>query len=1167
VISDELVTQLGLRRFPLPTNEDNLCSLSETPLQCRKYVRVEITSGNGMWKSKTFRAKVHIGLPVPLILGMPFLSSEHIVIDTYHRTAIDPVSGLDLLNPIIPERQWAPDRIPPLPTPPKPRPTQPITLTNCRPPSLDGSHLPLAIMAAVRDRIEILSHTERLQLLDRKMKTQYADCFPLRLPDTSLDDVPNHIFHRIRLKDPDKITRGRGYSAPKRFLEAWKVLLDEHLAAGRIQPSASEHASPAFCIPKYRNGVPDFSIPPRWVNDYRELNKNTIRDSFPLPRVDDILADCGKGKVFGKIDMTNSFFQTRMHPDDYHLTAVRTPWGLYEWKVMPMGGCNAPSTHQRRMTDALRHLIGKICHVYLDDIIIWSQTVEEHKKNVAKVLDALRAAKLYCNVEKSVLFATEITFLGHVISHSGIMADPKKTDKVRNWPTPTTATNVRGFLGITRYLSAFLPALAEHTSILSPLTNTECDKNFPSWTSAHQDAFDSIKKLVTSTECLTTIDYDDPKKKIFLTTDASNRRTGAVLSFGESWETARPVAYDSYQLNSAERNYPTHEQELLAIIKALKKWRTSLLGVPFHVYTDHRTLEFFHSQRDMSRRQIRWSEVLSDYDFDISYIRGEDNTAADALSRMPDDEPNASLAACALAYTRSPPTQLPVATTLDISADTEFLENIQTGYATDGFVQKLRSNMEKGSVEGVREENGLLYIGSRLVIPNSPRAREMLFHLAHDVLGHFGFDKSYASLRNSYFWPNMRRDLEKAYIPSCVECQRNKDRTSQPTGPLHPLPVPDKRFDSVALDFVGPLPEEEGFDTVLTITDTLRADIHLIPIHSTYTAAQIATVVFDHWYCENGLMLHLISDRDPLFTAEVWQALHKLSGVRLKMSTSFHPETDGSSERTNKTLAQMVRYHVDVNQKGWVKTLPQLRFAMMNSVNSSTGFSPFQLKTGRSPRVIPPLLPLPENASPADITAHQIIAQLESDVQQARDSLLAAKVRQAFHANEHRGNEIPYKPGDLVMLSTTHRQRNYKRKGKKRVAKFMPRFDGPYSIVAAHPEKSEYTLRLPNNPRSFPGFHASLLKPFVPNDADAYPDRELPNPGIVVTEDGTEEVLVDKIVDERNWGRGRQYKVRWIGYGKEHDEWKARSELLKNEALDVWEREQGELEEDLTTSD
>ena len=144
------------------------------------------------------------------------------------------------------------------------------------------------------------------------------------------------------------------------------------------------------------------------------------------------------------------------------------------------------------------------------------------------------------------------------------------------------------------------------------------------------------------------------------------------------------------------------------------------------------------------------------------------------------------------------------------------------------------------------------------------------------------------------------------------------------------------------------------------------------------------------------------------------------------------------------------------------------------------------------------------------------------------------------------------------MLSTTHRRRNYKRKGKKRVAKFMPRFDGPYSIVAAHPEKSEYTLRLPNNPRSFPGFHASLLKPFVPNDADAYPDRELPNPGIVVTEDGTEEVLVDKIVDERNWGRGRQYKVRWIGYGKEHDEWKARSELLKNEALDVWEREQGE---------
>ena len=306
-----------------------------------------------MWKSKTFRAKVHEELPIPLILGMPFLSSEHVVIDPHERTAIVDSSGFDIMNPKVPVRTWAPDRVTPPPTPPKQRLAPLPSLEDTPAAGLKGCELPRAIIAAVHQQLESLNLAEELRRRDAEMKVKFADRFPICLPDTSLDDVPDHIFHRIRLKDPSKVVRGRGYSAPKHWLEPWKLLLDEHLAAGRMQPSSSEHASPAFCIPKSKDGVPDLSVPPRWVNDYRELNQNTIRDNYPLPRVDDILGDCGKGKIFGKLDMTNSFFQTRVHPDDYHLTAVHTPWGLYEWKVMPMGGCNAPSTHQRRMTDAL----------------------------------------------------------------------------------------------------------------------------------------------------------------------------------------------------------------------------------------------------------------------------------------------------------------------------------------------------------------------------------------------------------------------------------------------------------------------------------------------------------------------------------------------------------------------------------------------------------------------------------------------------------------------------------------------------------------------------------------------------------------------------------------------------------------------------------------------
>jgi hypothetical protein len=201
--------------------------------------------------------------------------------------------------------------------------------------------------------------------------------------------------------------------------------------------------------------------------------------------------------------------------------------------------------------------------------------------------------------------------------------------------------------------------------------------------------------------------------------------------------------------------------------------------------------------------------------------------------------------------------------------------------------------------------------------------------------------------------------------------------------------VPDARFEAVTLDFVGPLPEEGGKDTILTMTDLLGAEIRLSPVHSTATAAEIAVVLFDEWYCENGLMNQIISDRDALFTSELWTALHKLTGVKFKMSTAYHPQTDGASERTNKTLNQAIRYHVDNNQKGWLAKLPRIRFAIMNTVNSSTGFSPFQLKTGRSPRVIPPLTPAPPTATAAEIDARQIIARLEIDVKEAQDNLLA----------------------------------------------------------------------------------------------------------------------------------------------------------------------------------
>ena len=388
--------------------------------------------------------------------------------------------------------------------------------------------------------------------------------------------------------------------------------------------------------------------------------------------------------------------------------------------------------------------------------------------------------------------------------------DPRKVERIINWPIPKNSTEVRTFLGLVCYVADFLPLLADHTIVLSPLTHKSADTEFPPWTSLHQHTFEAIKSLVLSCDCLTTIDHDNiGDNKIFVTCDVSDRRTGAVLSYGLTWESARPVAFDSMSLKVAQLNYPVHEKELLAIIRALQKWRSDLLGAPILIYTDHRTLENFDQQKDLSRCQARWQEFLAQYDHKIVYIPGEMNTVVDALSCLPDtvDEPGIA----------------PVAAALSIQTDPTLLEIIKAGYDEDPFCSKI-SNAQK-SIDGLEWRHGLLYIGNRLVIPRVGTLHEDLFCLAHDSLGHFGFVKSYTSLRDSYYWPNMRSDLQNSYLPACIDCQRDKGRTSKPTGPLHPLPIPDRRGDSIAIDFIGPLPLDDGFDTIITITDRLGSDI------------------------------------------------------------------------------------------------------------------------------------------------------------------------------------------------------------------------------------------------------------------------------------------------------------------------------------------------------
>ncbi|KAG8842896.1 hypothetical protein FRB96_004611, partial [Tulasnella sp. 330] len=590
---------------------------------------------------------------------------------------------------------------------------------------------------------------------------------------------------------------------------------------------------------------------------------------------------------------------------------------------------------------------------------------------------------------KTQLFCLEIKFLGHIISTRGIEADPEKVERIKDWPRPTSTSEVHGFLGLVRYIAEFLPQLAEHTSHLTPLTKKELNKNFPEWTATHQQAFDAIKELVLGTDCLATINFNSGDT-IFVTTDASDQRTGAVLSVGELWESLRPVAFESKQLNAAEKNYPVHEKELLAIMKALKKWQVHLLGTPFEVCTDHRTLEYFETQRKFSQHQAWWAEFLAQYDFTLHYVKGEDNTVADALSRLPDDEDD------------STPTNT-IAATSTIVIDPDLLQSIKQGYDADLFCQKLCKNLP--SIDGAGETDGLL----------------------------------------------------------------------------------------IAIDFIGPLAEDSGYNAIVTMTNRLGgSDIWILPTRYDISAEDFAVLFFNEWYCENGLPLEIISDREKLFMSTLWRLLTKLSGVKLKMSTAYHPETDGSSERTNKTVNQILQFHADRNQKNWVRALPHVRFSIMNMLNTSTGFSPFQLKLGRSPHLIPPIVPdgSPTAKAPKGTWAVELIQQLAVDVMEAQDNLLSAKTSQAEFANRSCGSEVEYHVGDMVMLSTKNQRAEYKQKGEFQTAKLMLRYDGLYEIMGAHLEKSHYTLQLQPGSKVHPGFHGRELRLYQLNDTKLFHDCE-----------------------------------------------------------------------------
>ena len=620
--------------------------------------------------------------------------------------------------------------------------------------------------------------------------------------------------------------------SPAELVEVQKQLGD-YLDKGFIQPSSSPYGAPILFVRKKTGEL-------RMCVDYRALNSQTIKDCYPLPRIEEMLDQLKGATVFTKLDLTSGYHQLGMSPDSIRKTAFRSRYGQYEFRVMPFGLCNAPSTFQRLMNDVLRPHLDKFVVVYLDEILIYSRNMQDHQQHLRLVLELLRDHKLHAKHSKCEFGLKQVDFLGHVVDAHGIHMDPAKVQAVTQWPVPRTAKHVRSFLGLAGYYRRFV---RRFSGIAGPLTELTKQSTTWTWGPEQQSAFEQLKAAITSAPVLA---YPDATLPYDIHTDASGFATGAVLQ-QDHGKGMQPIAFYSYRMNSAERNYPVHEQEMLAIVMALRAWRCYVEGTPFTVNSDHHTLQRLQSQPILSRRQARWMVELAKYDTKIKYVPGDKNRA-DALSRRPDLQ----LAAPITATTLQP--------------DADLMDELQHSYKDDSLI-KLDSMRPKRQLE---LRDGLYYSakGLGLYLPEHMRERILTECHSSPMAGHFGIDKTVEQLSRRFWWPHLRATVA-AFIRRCHRCQISKPTNQKAAGLLQPLPVPDYPWQQMTMDLVTALPQgPTGNNAAMVFVDRLSKMTHIVPIHKSISAQDLAKVFFDAVVKHHGLPEAIISDRDPRFTSD-----------------------------------------------------------------------------------------------------------------------------------------------------------------------------------------------------------------------------------------------------------------------------------------------------------
>ncbi|GJS77369.1 putative reverse transcriptase domain-containing protein [Tanacetum coccineum] len=777
--------------------------------------------------------------------------------------------------------------------------------------------------------------------------------------------------------------------APYRLAPSEMKELSEQLQElsdkGFIRPSSSPWGAPVLFVKKKDGSF-------RMCIDYRELNKLTVKNRYPLPRIDDLFDQLQGSSIYSKIDLRSGYHQLRVREQDIPKTAFRTRYGHYEFQVMPFGLTNAPAVFMDLMNRVCKPYLDKFVIVFIDDILIYSKDEREHEEHLKAILELLKKEKLYAKFSKCEFWIPKVQFLGHVIDSRGIHVDPAKIESIKDWASPKTPTEIRQFLGLAGYYRRFIEGFSKIAN--API-----------------------------------LALPEGSEDFVVYCDASHKGLGAVLMQRE-----KVIAYASRQLKVHEKNYTTHDLELGSVVFALNIWRHYLYGTRCTVFTDHKSLQHILDQKELNMRQRRWLELLSDYDCNIRYHLEKANVVADALSCKEWIEP------------------LRVRTlvmTIGLNLPKRILEAHIKAQKPGNLVNEEVGGMIRRDIPKERLEpraDGTLCLHGKSWIPCYGDLRSVIMHESHKSKYsiHLSSEKMYQDVKKLYWWPNIKADIA-TYVSKCLTCARVKAEHQRPSGLLVQPEIPEWKWDNITMDFITKLPRSsQGFDTIWVIVDRLTKSAHFLPI----------------------------IENDPL--DKLARSFQKALDTDISMSTAYHPETDGQSERTIQTLEDMLRACVINFSKGWVKHLPLAKLLYNNSYHASIKAAPYEALYGRKCQSPVYWAEVGE----AQLTGPELIQETTEKIVLIKQRMQAAQDRQKSYADRKR-KPMEFEVGDRVMLKVSP-WKGVVRFGKR--GKLNPRYVGPFRVLAKV-RKVAYRLELPQElSRVHHTFHVSNLKKCYANE-------------------------------------------------------------------------------------